>query len=207
VASSSPLLRTLFHAQDQWPRNANNLNPDLMPGYQIDLRSPKLSFQSISVFASCLASSRRSTPPPRSAWGIRVIKLYAAGGPPQYTHFGPALVSPIRLVASAGSRVGRQDIHPRRLRIYLQTARKKSCPLQTSKWPPLGLNSAGVTDLGAAHSSFRIRGGHRRHGTLTNKSHFVPPCAGGPVRLHQTGTAVDQHLGLDATLPYSMNYN
>ena len=199
-----------FYAQDQW-RVRNNLTLTYGLGYQIDTPLAETQFKGISRV--CFVPGEQSTIYPTAPIGL----VYpgdkgcnaAGGATTKYTHFGPRVgfaYTPGGLSRFTGG-PGKTSIRGG-FGIYYNRS-EEELSLQDLQVPPLGLNSAGVTDLGGGRiPSFPdpwvdIAG----NGTLTNKFPFVPPAPGAPFDYTKLEPLSVNTLDSNATLPYSMNYN
>jgi len=199
-----------FYLQDQW-RVRRNLTLTYGVGYQIDTPLAEHQFQNISRV--CFIPGQQSNIYPSAPAGL----VYpgdpgcntAGGASTKYTHFGPRIgfaYSPgwgNRLTGGAGKTSIRGGFG-----IYYNRS-EEELSLQDLQVPPLGLNSAGVTDLGGGRvPSFPdpwadVAG----NGTLTNKFPFAPPAPGASFDFSLVEPLSVNTLDSGATLPYSMNYN
>jgi Carboxypeptidase regulatory-like domain len=199
-----------FYAQDQW-RVRNNLTLTYGLGYQIDTPLAETQFKSISRV--CFVPGEQSKIYPSAPIGL----IYpgdtgcntAGGATTKYTHFGPRIgfaYTPGVLSRFTGGQ-GKTSIRGG-FGIYYNRS-EEELSLQDLQVPPLGLNSAGVTDLaGGRIPSFPdpwadIAG----NGALTNKFPFLPPAPGAAFDYTKLEPLSINTLDSNATLPYAMNYN
>jgi hypothetical protein len=199
-----------LYAQDQW-RIRSNFTLTYGVGYQID--NPLAEHQFNGISRVCFIPGEQSTVYPSAPTGLVYpgdAGCNAAGGATtKYNHFGPRVgfaYSPgwsNRFTGGPGKTSIRAGFG-----IYFNRS-EEELSLQDLQVPPLGLNSAGVTDLGGGRvPSFPdpwvdIAG----KGPLTNKFPFVPPAPGAPFDYTKLEPLSVNTLDSNATIPYAMNYN
>jgi hypothetical protein len=199
-----------FYAQDQW-RLRNNLTLTYGLGYQIDTPLAETQFKSISRV--CFVPGQQSKIYPSAPIGL----IYpgdtgcntAGGATTKYTHFGPRIgfaYTPGVLSRFTGGQ-GKTSIRGG-FGIYYNRS-EEELSLQDLQVPPLGLNSAGVTDLGGGRiPSFPDPWADiASNGALANKFPFVPPAPGAAFDYTKLEPLSVNTLDSNATLPYAMNYN
>jgi hypothetical protein len=199
-----------MYFQDQWHARSN-LTITYGLGYQIDTPLREYQFQGISRV--CFIPDEQSVIYPTAPAGL----LYpgdqgcnsAGGAVTRYNHVGPRIgfayspSSSNRLIGGPGKTSIRGGFG-----IYYNRS-EEELSLQDLQVPPLGLNSAGVSDLGGGRiPSFPdpwtdIAGG----GTLTNKFPFNPPAPGAAFDFSLLFPLSVNTLDSGATLPFAMNYN
>ena len=198
-----------LYAQDQY-RVRDNLTLTYGLGYQIDTPLAEHQFNGISRV--CFSPLQQSTVYPTAPAGL----LYpgdagcnaAGGATTKYTHVGPRIgfaYTPrgfSRFTGGAGKTSVRGGFG-----IYYNRS-EEELSLQDLQVPPLGLNSAGISDIKGRVPSFPdpwvdIAG----NGPITNKFPFAPPAPGAPFDFTKVEPMSINTLDSGATLPFSMNYN
>ncbi len=199
-----------LYAQDQW-RVRPNLTLTYGLGYQID--TPLREYQFNGISRVCFNPLQQSTVYPTAPAGL----IYpgdqgcnAAGGAvTKYTHVGPRLGFAYtpgwnnRFTGGPGKTSVRGGFG-----IYYNRS-EEELSLQDLQVPPLGLNSAGASDLGGGRvPSFPDPWADIAGKTgLANKFPFVPPAPGAPFNFSVLFPLSVNTLDTGATLPFAMNYN
>lgn len=199
-----------MYFQDQW-RIRDNFTLTYGLGYQIDTPLAEHQFKGISRV--CFIPTQQSTIFPTAPAGLNYPGdpgCNAAGGAATlYGHVGPRLgfaYSPgwgNRFTGGAGKTSIRGGFG-----IYYNRS-EEELSLQDLQVPPLGLNSAGVADLGNGRvpsfpDPWADLGGQS---ALPNKFPFAPPAPGAAFDFTKVEPLSVNTLDSGATLPFAMNFN